>query len=154
MTFSLQNTAKSLADYLAPYFPGVTFYEDPNQQGSRPPMMCLQQRYARIALTPSGRYLRTVGLDLTYLADYNRPDLQRVYQQAAEVLDENLETLPYSDGENTGLVRTYDRDWRIDLDALHYKFELRVFAAPEDTGTPMEDIEKTTITIKTTIKGE
>ena len=147
MTFSLQNTAQSLADYLAPHFPGVSFYEDPNQQGGRPPMMFLQQRYARIALTPSGRYLRTVGLDLTYLADCNRPDLQRVYQQAAEVLDENLETFPYSDGENTGLVRTYDRDWRIDLDALHYKFELRVFVVPEDTGTPMEDIEKLKIRI-------
>lgn len=154
MRFSLSHTARSLADCLAPHFPGVTFYEDPNQQGSRPPMMFLQQRYARIALTPSGRYLRTVGLDLTYLEEYSRPDMQRVYQQAAEVLDEVLETFPYSDGEDTGLVRAYGREWRIDLDAMHYKFELRVFVSPEDAGVPMEDIEKTTIAIKTTIKGE
>ena len=117
-------------------------------------MMFLQQRYARIEKKPSGRYLRTVGLDLTYLEEYSRPDMQRVYQQAAEVLDEVLETFPYSDGEDTGLVRAYGREWRIDLDAMHYKFELRVFVSPEDAGVPMEDIEKTTIAIKTTIKGE
>lgn len=148
MRFSLSHTAQSLADYLAPHFPNVTFYEDPNQQGSRPPMMFLQQRYARIEKKPSGRYLRTVGLDLTYLEEYSRPDMQRVYQQAAEVLDEVLETFPYSDGEDTGLVRAYGREWRIDLDAMHYKFELRVFVSPADAGTPMEKIEETTITIK------
>ena len=44
MTFSISRVAASLAGYLAPSFPGVTFYEDPNQQGSEPPMMFLQQR--------------------------------------------------------------------------------------------------------------
>ncbi len=37
MTFTVSDVAKSLADYLSPHFPGVTFYEDPNQQGSAPP---------------------------------------------------------------------------------------------------------------------
>ena len=38
-----------------------------------------------------------------------------------------METFPYSDGSSTGqaLLRTYDRSWTVDLDALHYKFELR-----------------------------
>ena len=44
MNFTVSTIAKSLADYLAPNFPGVTFYEDPNQQGSRSPMLFLQQR--------------------------------------------------------------------------------------------------------------
>lgn len=46
MNFTISTVAKSLADYLAPYFPDVTFYEDPNQQGSKPPCLFLQQRYA------------------------------------------------------------------------------------------------------------
>ena len=48
MNFTISTIAKSLADYLTPLFPGVTFYEDPNQQDSKPPMMFLQQRYAHI----------------------------------------------------------------------------------------------------------
>ena len=38
-----------------------------------------------------------------------------------------METFPYSDEttEGTVLLRTYDREWNIDLDELHYRFELR-----------------------------
>jgi hypothetical protein len=45
-------------------------------------------------------------------------------------------TIPYSDGETVGAVQlhTYERSWAIDLDALHYKFELQevVFVPPAD----------------------
>lgn len=133
MTFTITTVARSLADYLAPVLPGVTFYEDPNQQGSETPCAFLQQRYAYTELRTGGRWLRRIGLDLTYLEDYNLVDLQRRYQQAAEVLDLVMETFPYSDGEDRTLLRTYDREWRIDADALHYKFELRVTVSiPED----------------------
>ena len=46
MNLTVSTISKSLADYLAPSFPGVTFYEDPNQQGTTPPCLCLQQRYS------------------------------------------------------------------------------------------------------------
>lgn len=135
MNFTISTIAKSLADYLAPSFPGVTFYEDPNQQGSKAPMLFLQQRYAYVEpRRNNGYYLRRIGLDLTYLVDYNLPDLQQQYQQAAEQLDLLMETFPYSDGTDNALLRTYDREWRIDLDALHYKFELQVWVTiPEET---------------------
>lgn len=128
MNFTVSTIAKSLADYLAPTLPGVTMYEDPNQQGSEPPMMFLQQRYSYITReTGTDWFLRRIGLDLTYLLDYNLPDMQRQYQQAAEALDLVMETFPYSDGagEEATPLRTYEREWRIDLDALHYRFELR-----------------------------
>ena len=127
MNLIVSTLARSLADYLAPVLHGVVMYEDPNQQGSQPPCMFLQTRYNRLKLEMGGYWLRTLGLDLTYLLDYNLPDLQRQYQAAAEALDLVMETFPYSDGSSTGqaLLRTYDRSWTVDLDALHYKFELR-----------------------------
>ncbi len=142
MNFTISTIAKSLADYLAPSFPGVTFYEDPNQQDSKPPMMFLQQRYAHIEpRRNNGYYLRRIGLDLTYLGDYNLPDLQQQYQQAAEQLDLRMETFPYSDGTDTALLRTYEREWRIDLDALHYKFELRVWVTIPEDSVKMETMD-------------
>lgn len=127
MNLTVSTISKSLADYLAPILPGVAMYEDPNQQGSQPPCMFLQTRYNRLRLETGGYWLRTLGLDLTYLLDYNLPDLQQRYQAAAEALDLVMETFPYSDGSSTGqaLLRAYDRSWTVDLDALHYKFELR-----------------------------
>lgn len=142
MNFTISTIAKSLADYLAPSFPGVTFYEDPNQQGSKAPMLFLQQRYAYVEpRRNNGYYLRRIGLDLTYLVDYNLPDLQQQYQQAAEQLDLLLETFPYSDGTDSTLLRTYDREWRIDLDALHYKFELQVWVTIPETAVKMQTMD-------------
>lgn len=132
MNLTVSTIAKSIADYLAALpdtpFAGVAMYEDPNQQGSQPPCMFLQVRYGRLTKEMSGYWVRRLGLDLVYLLDYNLPDLQQRYQAAGEALDLALETFPYSDGETesgTVLLRAYDREWNIDLDELHYKFELR-----------------------------
>ena len=139
MNLTVSTLARSLADYLAPVLPGVAMYEDPNQQGSQPPCMFLQTRYNRLKIEMGGYWLRTLGLDLTYLLDYNLPDLQRQYQAAAEALDLVMETFPYSDnsGEGQALLRTYDREWTVDLDAMHYKFELR-----ERVTLPKPDVPK------------
>lgn len=151
MNFTVSTIAKSLADYLAPVLPGVTFYEDPNQQGSKPPMLFLQVRYDRKRLETGGFWLRTTGLDLTYLADYNLPNLQQLYQSAGEALDLVMETFPYNDGTNSGtvLLRTYDREWTVDLDAMHYKFELR-----ERVSIPQEYVKMQTMDYNEDIKDE
>ena len=142
MNFTLNTIAQSLSDYLGPVFPGVTFYEDPNQQGSDAPCMFLQQRYSNLRQVYDNRWMRTIGLDLTYLEDYNRPDLQRRYQQAAEWLDLVMELFPYTDEmSGTTLLRTYERDWRIDLDARHYKFERRVFVELPVEAVKMREME-------------
>ena len=141
MTFSMELLAQSLAQYLGTVFPGVTFYEDPNQQGTQTPCLFLQQRYGKISPKTGGRFYHKIGLDLTYLLDYNRPDLQQRYQAAAETLDRYMETFPYQEGEESALLRTYDREWRIDLDALHYKFELRVWEGTPLGNNPMRTLE-------------
>ena len=143
MNFTLETVARSLADYLAETLPGCTWYEDPNQQDSQMPCAFLQQRYANTVLQTGGRWLRTIGLDLTYLEDYNLPDLQRRYQSAAEALDLVMETFPYQDGAgNTTLLRTYDREWRVDLDAMHYKFELKVLVSLPEQDPKMRQLDQ------------
>ena len=138
MNFTVSTIAASLAAYLAPLFPGVTFYENPNQQGTNPPCMFLQQRYSFMKRRTSGQWLRTIGLDLTYLEDYNLPNMQQLYQAAVETLEIALDSFPYSDGASTTTVLTYDRDSRINLDGMHYKFELRVIVELPETETPMQ----------------
>lgn len=143
MTFSTENLAASLAAYLAPYFPGVTFYPGPNQQGTEPPCMFLQQRYNYPDLQQDGRRRLRIGLDLAYLLDYNLPNMQLQYQEAADTLNVVMETFPYSDGADTALLRTYDKEARIDLDALHYKFEVRVWVSLPETPVMMQTMDYT-----------
>lgn len=54
MIYANSNLATSLAAYLAPYFPGVMFYPGPNQQGTLPPCMFLQERYSYPELQQDG----------------------------------------------------------------------------------------------------
>lgn len=143
MTFATANLAASLAAYLAPYFPGVTFYPGPNQQGTEPPCMFLQQRYNYPDLQQDGRRRLRIGLDLAYLLDYNLPNMQLQYQEAADTLNVVMETFPYSDGTDTALLRTYDKEARIDLDALHYKFEVRVWVSLPETPVMMQTMDYT-----------
>lgn len=142
MNFTISTIAKSLADYLAPSFPGVSFFEDPNQQGSTTPCMFLQQRYAYVEpRRNNGYFLRRIGLDLTYLVDYNLPNMQQLYQAAAEQLDLLMEAVPYTDGTGSTLLRAYDREWRVDLDAMHYQFELQVWVTIPEDSVKMETMD-------------
>ena len=143
MNFTLSTIASSLAAYLAPTFPGVTFYEDPNQQGTQLPCFFLQQRYNQTSIRTGGYFFYVLGLDLTYLQEYNLPNRQQLYEQAAGALDLVMETFPYSDGTSstTTLIRTYDRGWTIDKDALHYKFELHLRVSIPESAVKMQTIE-------------
>ncbi|WP_302382024.1 phage tail terminator family protein [Anaerotignum lactatifermentans] len=142
MNYTVETVADSLSNYLKVFLPEFSFYQDPNQQGTKIPCMFLQQRYSNIKLETGGYYLRTIGLDLTCLEEYNLPDLQRRYQKTAEILDLHMETFPYTDGIQTEPVqiRTYDREWDIDLNELHYRFEIR-----ERVRIPKETIKMQTI---------
>ena len=143
MIVTLTTLARSLADYLAPVLTGFTFYEDPSQQRLVTPCAFLQTRYGRWEQEVGGYWIRTLGLDLTCLEDYNLPNLQQRYQRTAEALDEVMARFPYSDGSDKlpVLLRAHDRDWRINLDALHYKFELRLRVHRPAEAAKMQDME-------------
>lgn len=143
MTFTIQTIAESIAAHFSSLMPGVTWYEDPNQQGTVCPCAFLQLMSSEVKLKQAGRLLRTLRFDLTYLEDYNLPDLQRRYQDAQEVFDLNFETFTYSDGEDTTILRTYNRQAAIDLDALHYKFDLHIWLDPVEDRNFMESASLT-----------
>ena len=140
MKFTSSALAQSLADYLAPYFPGVSFYTDPNQQGTKLPCMFLQNRGGEIKLRQAGRWLRTIRLDLVYLLAYNLPDLQSQYAAAAETLDEIMELFPYVYAGQSAPLRTYNRLHDIEPDALHYKFDLQVWVTKDLADPTMQDL--------------
>lgn len=143
MTFTMQALTRSLADYLSPYLPGMTFYDNPNQQGTKTPALFLQRTKAKIASKPGGRFLRELGLDLVCLVDYNQVDMDSQYAGVADVLDEQLESFPYRDRPDgkCALLRAYGRNWYIRDDALHYKFDLKLWVSRREDETLMRSIQ-------------
>ena len=83
MTFTMPALSRSLADYLAPSLPDVSFYADPNQQGTASRALFLRQTNARITSQVGGRFLRRLGLDLVYLEQLNSVDAETRLQAAA-----------------------------------------------------------------------
>lgn len=139
MTVTMQGLTRSLADYLAPALPGVTFYDNPNQQGTRLPALFLQRAKANITKKLGGRFLRQLGVDVVCLVDYNVVDMEDQYTHVADVLDEMLDTFPY--GGEGALLRTYGRNWYIRDDALHYKFDLKLWVSREEDAVLMQSIQ-------------
>lgn len=144
MIFTLPGLARSLADYLAPDLPGVSFYADPNQQDTRLPALFLRQTNARIAKKTGDRFLRRLGLDLVYLERLNVPDGESRLQAAADVMDQQLETFPYRSGEDekSVLLRTCERRWEITESTLHYKFELKLWLTYQEDAALMMSIQE------------
>lgn len=143
MTFTMPALSRSLADYLAPSLPDVSFYADPNQQGTASRALFLRQTNARITKQVGGRFLRRLGLDLVYLEQLNSVDAETRLQAAADVLDQRLETFPYSSGEEKAvLLRTYERNWEISDSTLHYKFDLQLWLTYEEDAALMMSIQE------------
>lgn len=143
MTITMQALSGSLAAWLAPELPGVAFYDNPNQQGTRPPALFLQRTNARIAKKMGNRFLRTLGLDLVYLEDFNQVGMADRYTAAADILDEVLDTFPYTSGEGGErvLLRTYERRWDIIDSVLHYKFDLKLWVSRTEDAILMQSIQ-------------
>lgn len=143
MTFTMPALSRSLADYLAPSLPDVSFYADPNQQGTASRALFLRQTNARITSQTGGRFLRRLGLDLVYLEQLNSVDAETRLQAAADVLDQRIETFPYSSGEEKAvLLRTYERHWEIMDSTLHYKFDLQLWLTYQEDAALMMSIEE------------
>ena len=143
MIFTMPALSRSLANYLAPSLPDVSFYADPNQQGTASRALFLRQTNARITKQTGGRFLRRLGLDLVYLEQFNSVDAETRLQAAADVLDQRMETFPYSSGEEkAALLRTYERNWEIVDGTLHYKFDLQLWLTYAEDAALMMSIQE------------
>lgn len=142
MIYTISQISKSLAEYLAEYFPNASFYEDPIVQSQNEEMLFLQVRNASIEKGTSGFYLWTLRLDLVYLLPMNGPALQERYQAAAEILDITMDHFPYiSPSGESQIVHAENRNWTIDLNELHYRFDIVARVSKQDLGELMRVLQ-------------
>ena len=82
-------------------------------------------------------------LALVYLEEFNQVGMEDRYTAAADILDQMLETFPYTseEGAETALLRTYERKWDIIDGDLHYKFNLKVWVSREEDAVLMRSIQ-------------
>ena len=124
MIFTIDNLINSLAGMLKSKY-NYSVYANPNQQGTKYPCFFIIQITSTIESQPSGRFYRDLGFDIVFVQQRNIVNGYDEIRKIAEYLDENLEILDYSDGTETTKIRTYDREWSIEDDELHYKVHIK-----------------------------
>lgn len=137
--FTLAMVNEAIAAAVAAALPGVTVYDSPNQQNTRLPALFITHRGEQGLDGQVGeRWLRRLKFDLCYLEELNLPDLGDRYRGAAEALDLALAALPYADGLP---LRCAKRTWFVELDGLHYQFDLTARVSLPGNPAKMENLQ-------------
>lgn len=114
-------------------------YDSPSQQGTVLPALFITYRGEQsLEGQTGGRWLRRLRFDLAYLEELNLPDLGDRYRAAAETLDLALHTIRYADGLP---LRCRKRNWFVELDSLHYQFDLAVLVSIPDGAVKMKELQ-------------
>lgn len=142
--FTTQAVVTALSDLLGELFPGKTVYANPKQQGTKTPAFFITFMPSNIKKQVGNRWMREIGVDLVYQTKFDLPDLNDRYLAVAEMLDTALELFPMADGP----VRTYNRKWFVELDALHYQFKIMCRVSNPVSTTPMQTIDGITEEVK------
>lgn len=134
---TVQIIQDAIAGFLKNKVGATKVYNNPNQQGTEFPAWFIHLIPLTGISYPAvgGRLLRNFQIDLVYTEQYNLVDLYDIYLQKAEEMDYLLEYIEYpykvlnEDGTveiEIALIRPMNKEWSIDLQSLHYKFQLNL----------------------------
>ena len=139
MEYNIATLLEGLAQVLSTL--GYDIYISNRQQGVKTPCFF-------ISLMPStsqnqlGRsYFQQLALDVVFLQDPNIVNATDGIYSVIQFMDENLELIPYVDGEEEGLVHTYDRSYQLQEMDLHYHLTFKNRVYIEESNPLMKSLE-------------
>ncbi len=149
MIFTLQCVSDSLAGVLKAGYPDYPVYGSPVPQGADPPCFFIFFMPSTIEGQVDERYMRDLGVDIVFVQERCIVDGNARILEVAEYLDGALELFPYHDGSGgTALVRTFERQWKIEDGELHYQSHIKQrVAVPRDT-IRMQEMEENDAKVK------
>lgn len=122
MNYMLSDVNQAIAAAVVSAIPEATVYDNPNQQDTKLPAVFINYRGEQPTKRGiDNRWTQTLKFDLCYTVDYNLPNMNDLYRTAAELLADALTELQYADGVK---FSTLNHSWHIELDALHYQFDM------------------------------
>nr|DAF41094.1 MAG TPA: tail completion protein [Caudoviricetes sp.] len=130
MIFTLEKLTNSICGALKEVYPDIPTYSNPNKQGTDVPCFFVFFMPTDSENRIGRRFMRNIGIDIVYLVENSDTDIYDQMVSVADQLDFALEFITYEDGK----LRTYDREWKIDEDELHYQFTVKAAVSyPDDT---------------------
>lgn len=149
MKFTLKNVLNSLAGVLLSEYPEYPVYMSPNQQGTKLPCFFIFFMPSSIKMQVGERFCQDLGVDIVFLQERNIINGNEKIHEIADCLDEKLEMFSYSDGtEEAALIRTSEREWKMEDEELHYQFHIRQRVAVPRNKVLMREMEENHAEVK------
>ena len=144
--YNIMNLLEGLAEVLSQQ--GYDIYISNRQQGVTTPCFFITMMSDDFAVEMGRMSMDTLRLDIVFLQDPNIVNAMDGIYTVMQYLNEHLGTIPYTDGENTTILRTYERHSHIQDYDLHYQvtFKNRIYLA--ETNTKMKTLEDIDVEIK------
>ena len=132
MEYNIAALLEGLAQVLSTL--GYDIYISNRQQGVKTPCFFISLMPSTSQKQLGRSYFQQLALDVVFLQDPNIVNATDGIYSVIQFMDENLELIPYVDGEEEGLVHTYDRSYQLQEMDLHYHltFKNRVYIEESD----------------------
>ena len=148
MTYTIDNIIKSIAAQVSLAFPAYPVYDSPNQQGTDFPCFFIFLTTGEIADQLSGFDKRDLSFDLVFVQERNKPNANAEIYDISDTLDEILDMVTYTAGEESVPLHTHDRSHSIEDQELHYKFRIPARVSKAVEHIPMQILEENDVKVQ------
>lgn len=149
MTYSIYYVIASLTRLIKAGFPDYKIYVSAVPQGVVTPCFFISFMPSNSKSEVDARLYNELSLDIVFLMQPNAINATSLIYRIIEYLDENLETIPYYEGdEETGVLHSYDRSSHFEDMDLHYQLTFKVRGHIEVTETLMQELEEINYEVK------
>ena len=139
MEYNIATLLEGLSEVLSPL--GYDIYISNRQQGVKTPCFFISLMPSTSQKQLGRSYFQQLSLDIVFLQDPNIINATDGIYSVIQFMDENLELIPYIDGEEEGLVHTYDRSYQLQEMDLHYHLTFKNRVYIDESSPLMKSLE-------------
>lgn len=139
MEYNIAALLEGLAQVLSTL--GYDIYISKRQQGVKTPCFFVSLMPSTSQKQLGRSYFQQLALDVVFLQDPNIVNATDGIYSVIQFMDENLELIPYVDGEVEGVVLTYDRSYQLQEMDLHYHLTFKNRVYIEESNPLMKSLE-------------
>lgn len=139
MEYNIATLLEGLAQVLSTL--GYDIYISNRQQGVKTPCFFISLMPSTSQKQLGRSYFQQLALDVVFLQDPNVVNATDGIYSVIQFMDENLELIPYVDGEEEGVVHTYDRSYQLQEMDLHYHLTFKNRVYIEESNPLMKSLE-------------
>lgn len=137
MTFTIETLIGSIEGVLKEQYPNIQVYSNLSHQTPEIPCFFLSLMPVETENRIGRRLMKKISIDLVFMGERGNQNESSLLASIADKLDLTLEYIPYE----TGKLRTYNREWKIDNEELHYQFTMKVTMSYSDDTPLIESLE-------------